>query len=173
MVTLSIIFPIPENADSTPSEILPKKLLLTAASFSPDTYFPSLPVTVKTAPPILAKISVSGNKLLTTVATALPTKLNTENIPWKVFLIFLAVLSFILNFSVRSWNFLDNSTNLGPVIEGNTCFQASPMAVSPLPSPCIILVKPFITASLPPLVFQNSSILFLASVDGPIMFSNP
>ena len=50
-------------------------------------------------------------------------------------------------------------------MEGNTSFQASPIALSPFPRLCTTLVRPLIVASLPPLAFQNDSILFLASAD--------
>ena len=135
--------------------------------------FPNPEVTDNKPDPILGSKLPRGLNALITLPIALPTVLKTSNNPLNVSFIFLAVSSFILNLYVKSLNLVDNSVSFSPVIEGNTSFQASPIPLSPLPRLCIILVKPLIAASLPPDSFQNFNMLFLASVEGPINFSNP
>ena len=58
---------------------------------------PIVEVTDNTAEPIEGNTPSKGFNPFTTFPTALPTVLNTSNTPLKVFLIFLAVSSFILN----------------------------------------------------------------------------
>ena len=123
--------------------------------------------------PIAPITPVKGVKDFINTPTAPLTKLNTENNPLNVFLIFPAVSSLILNFSDRFLKPLEISTNFSPVIGGKISLNALDMDFTPFNTPPAILDKPFITSSLPPASFQNSSIAFLASVDGLIRFSNP
>ena len=87
-----------------PSEILPKKLLLFAASFNPEANLPMAEVTDNMISPIPLNTLVKGEKPLNSEVTAFLPKLKTEKSPLNVFLILLAVESLILNFSVRFLN---------------------------------------------------------------------
>ena len=99
-----ITLPIPLSPFVIPSEILPKKLLLFAASFNPEANLPIADVTDNTICPIPLNILVKGEKPLNSEVTAFLPKLKTEKSPLNVFLILLAVESLILNFSVRFLN---------------------------------------------------------------------
>ena len=163
--------PTASNAVFIPVPIFSNILLLLAASPILDTKLPILEVIVKKPEPIGLMTPNNGVKPLTTPTTASFTVSNMVNTPLKVFLSLLAVSSLILKFSVKSLNLADSSTSFSPDNEGNTSFQASPTDLNPLPKLWNMLVKPLITSSLPPASFQNLSILFLASVEGPIRFS--
>ena len=128
----SNLSPIKVNAVFNPAPILLNTCSLNALDTTLAN-FPIVEVTDNTAEAIGGNIPNKGENPFITFPTALPTDLKTSNIPLNVFLIFLAVSSFILNFSVRSLNLFDNSVNFSPVIEGNTSFQASPIAPRPLP----------------------------------------
>ena len=99
-----IIEPIALSPLEIPSEILPKKLLLLAASFRLEANLPIPEVTDNNTLPIVPNTFVNGEKALNKVVTAFFPKLRTENTPLNVFLILPAVESLILNFSVRFLN---------------------------------------------------------------------
>ena len=90
---------------------------------------------------------------------------NIVNTPLKTSLIFLAAESVILIFSVNVLNLLVNSTSFFPVIGGNTSWNALFTEPRTLPKLVNTFPNPDIIASLPPLAFQNSNTLFLASAD--------
>ena len=98
---------------------------------------------------------MNPNTGLITAPIAFPNNWTTENKPLKVFLMFLAVPSPILKFSVKSRNFSEMSTNRSPVMAGNASLNASPIGFRILPSVFSTLVIPSITAARPPFAFQN------------------
>ena len=169
----SIIFPIPLNAPDIVLEIDSNTPLFSAALFILENKLPIEDVTTNIALPTFGKTANTGAKDFSNVVIIFLPKSITENKPLKVALIILAVLSLILNFSVSSWNFLDISTNRLPVIAGNISLNPSLTAVIPFIRLVITLPRPFMTASLPPFSFQNFNIVFLASIAGFIICSNP
>ena len=96
---------------------------------------PNFEAVSKIVGPIPLNIPPKGLIPFITETTPSLTNAKISNNPLNVVLIFPAVSSLILNFSVRSLNLLDNSTNLSPVIAGNTSLQASPIEPNTFPSP--------------------------------------
>ena len=145
---------MPSNAPFITFAILSNTFDCATASDKLVTNLSIAEITDDMALPIAGKTAVNGENAFITEPMALPMVLpiflNTLNTDLKVSLIFLAVESLTFNFSVKSLNLLESSTNFGPVIEGNTSFQASPIEPITFPKLLNVLLSPFITASLPP-----------------------